>query len=117
MAKSLTFESPLSDAIVELVAARFRVMGEPMRIRLLDALRSGDKTVGELVDASGANQQNVSKHLDVLFQAGIVDRAKEGTRTRYWIADQSVFDICEAVCGGLEKHFERFENLLEGAAR
>ena len=117
MSKTLTFESPISDGVVELVAQRFRVMGEPMRIKLLDSLRQGDKTVGELVEATGANQQNVSKHLGVLHQAGIVKRAKEGTRTRYSIADPSVFEICEAVCGGLQRQYEELEQILEGGSR
>ena len=68
---------PLPDALVELIAQRFRVIGEPMRIRLLDRLRDGAATVQELTEATGASQQNVSKHLGVLLQAGIVSREKQ----------------------------------------
>ena len=68
---------PLPDPLTELIAQRFRVLGEPMRIKLLDALRDGEATVGELVDRMGASQQNVSKHLGVLHQAG---RSKSSTR-------------------------------------
>ena len=70
---------PLPEPLVELIAQRFRVIGEPMRIRLLDALRDGPLTVNELTEALGATQQNVSKHLGVLAQAGIVAREKHGT--------------------------------------
>jgi DNA-binding transcriptional ArsR family regulator len=97
---------PLPDSLVDLIAARFRVIGEPMRIKLLDALREGPSTVGELTSALGASQQNVSKHLNVLHQAGIVRRAKEGTSVRYSIADESVFELCEQVCGGLRRQLD-----------
>jgi len=91
---------PLPDPLVKLIAQRFRVIGEPMRIKPLDRLRDGSATVGELVKAQDASQQNVSKHLGVLHQAGIVSRAKEGTSVRYAIADDTVFALCEQVCAG-----------------
>src|SRR5688500_20077549 len=87
--------NPLPPRLVELIAQRFRVIGEPMRIRLLDHLRSGPASVGELSEALGANQQNVSKHLGVLLQAGIVAREKRGNHAVYSITDESVFDLCE----------------------
>ena len=105
---------PLPDPLTELIAQRFRVLGEPMRIKLLDALRDGDATVGELVDRLGASQQNVSKHLGVLHQAGIVSRAKEGTFVRYSIADSGVFDLCEQVCGGLRQQISELDQILTG---
>ena len=81
--------------MVELVAERFRVMAEPMRIKLLDRLRESPATVGELTLATGASQPNVSKHLGVLHAAGIVSREKDGNFVRYAIADESVFALCE----------------------
>jgi DNA-binding transcriptional ArsR family regulator len=105
---------PLPDPLTELIAQRFRVLGEPMRIKLLDALRDGEATVGELVDRLGASQQNVSKHLGVLHQAGIVSRAKEGTFVRYAIADSGVFDLCEQVCGGLRQQISELDQILTG---
>ena len=80
---------PLPDPLVDLIAQRFRVLSEPMRIKLLDRLRDGAATVHELTEALGASQQNVSKHLGVLLQAGIVSRAKQGTSSRYSIADRT----------------------------
>jgi len=105
---------PLPDPLTELIAQRFRVLGEPMRIKLLDALRDGDATVGELVDRLGASQQNVSKHLGVLHQAGVVSRAKQGTFVRYSIADSGVFDLCEQVCGGLRQQISELDQILTG---
>ncbi len=94
---------PLPMPLIELIAQRFRCLGEPMRIALLDALRDGEATVGELQEATGASQQNVSKHLGVLAQAGMVSRTKRGTSAVYAIADESVFELCEQVCGGLRR--------------
>ena len=105
---------PLPDPLVELIAQRFRVIGEPMRIKLLDAMRDGDATVTELVDRLGASQQNVSKHLGILHQAGIVSRGKHGTFVHYGIADDSVFDLCEQVCGGLRRQVSDLDQLLAG---
>ena len=108
---------PLSDPLAELIAQRFRVLGEPTRIRLLDRLRESDATVQDLTETLGTSQQNVSKHLGVLAQAGIVDRRKEGNLARYRIADDSVFELCEQVCGGLRRQIEEIDLLLEGGAR
>jgi len=105
---------PLPDPLVDLIAQRFRVIGEPMRIKLLDQLREGPSTVGELTEALDASQQNVSKHLGVLHQAGIVSRTKEGTSVRYAIADDTVFALCEQVCGGLRDQLAELDTILTG---
>jgi len=105
---------PLPDPLVDLIAQRFRVIGEPMRIKLLDQLREGPSTVGELTEALDASQQNVSKHLGVLHQAGIVSRTKEGTSVRYAIADDTVFALCEQVCGGLRDQLAELDSILSG---
>lgn len=103
---------PLPEELAVLIADRFRVMGDPLRIRLLDHLRAGGATVSELVDGVGSSQQNVSKHLGVLHQAGIVAREKDGTRVRYSIADATVFDMCETVCGGLRRRVDALHSIL-----
>src|SRR5690349_16347674 len=105
---------PLPAPLVDLIAQRFRVLGEPMRIRLLDALRDGEATVQELEDAIGASQQNVSKHLGVLLQAGVVARRKEGNFSVYSIADPAIFSLCEVVCGGLHRRVTELDALLKG---
>lgn len=105
---------PLPDPLVNLIAKRFRVIGEPMRIKLLDALRDGPATVQELTTATGATQQNVSKHLAVLLDAGIVLREKQGNFARYEIVDDSVFDLCEQVCGGLRRQLDELDATLRG---
>ena len=106
MTTKLELPHPLPAALVELIAERFRVLGEPMRIRLLEAIREGEATVSELQEATGASQQNVSKHLGVLLRAGIVERRKEGNFSLYSIADPVVCSLCEEVCGGLRREVE-----------
>lgn len=112
----MTIPHPLPEPLIELIAQRFRVIGEPMRIKLLDRLRDGAATVGELTEALGASQQNVSKHLNVLYQAGIVSRTKHGTAVRYEIADETVFALCEQVCGGLRAQLAELDEVLAGGA-
>ena len=114
MNEPVAIPHPLPDALVELIAQRFRVIGEPMRIRLLDALRDGPLTINELRAALGASQQNVSKHVGVLARAGIVGREKDGNRVRCFIADESVFALCELVCGGMRQHVAELDRLLSG---
>ena len=105
---------PLPAALVELIAERFRILGEPMRIRLLDTLRDGPLTINELTEALGASQQNVSKHVGVLAQAGMVGREKDGNRVRCSIADDSIFELCELVCGGLRQQVAELDQLFAG---
>lgn len=97
---------PLPAPLIGLIAQRFRVLSEPMRIKLLDLLRDGPATVQELTEATGSSQQNVSKHLGILLQAGIVSREKRGTSAVYAIADESVFALCDQVCGGLRRQLD-----------
>jgi DNA-binding transcriptional ArsR family regulator len=99
--------------MIELVAQRFRVLGEPMRIKLLDRLRQSDANVSELQDALGASQQNVSKHLGILHAAGMVARTKQGNQVRYAISDPSVFDLCEQVCGGVRRQLQELDAILQ----
>lgn len=106
---------PLPDPLVELIARRFRLLAEPMRIRLLDRLREGEATVFELTDAVGGSQQNVSKHLQVLLEAGIVGRRKQGNHAFYSIVDEGVFVLCEQVCGSLQRQLAELNALVEGA--
>lgn len=93
------------DPLLELIAARFRLLGEPLRLKLVAALATGERSVGELVALTGANQPNVSKHLAVLAQGGLVSRRKAGTSIYYTLADPSVLALCDAVCSGVQQRF------------
>lgn len=92
----------LPDEALELVAGRFRVLGEPVRLKLLQLVCDGEMSVTELVEVSGAGQANVSKHLGILLEAGLVARRKEGLNVFYRIADESVTELCEIVCRSLD---------------
>jgi DNA-binding transcriptional ArsR family regulator len=109
----LALPHPLPDDLVELIAHRFRAIGEPMRIRLLDRLRDGEATVGELSDAIGASQQNVSKHLAVLASAGVLGRRKDGNHVYYRITDESVLALCEDVCGSVQEQLRTLSALVD----
>jgi DNA-binding transcriptional ArsR family regulator len=108
---------PLPDDLVELVARRFRVLGEPLRIRLLERLREGEACVNDLTDALAASQQNVSKHLAVLAEAGLVGRRKEGTHVYYRIADDGVFALCEEIRGAVQEQLRALSKLVAGTPR
>ena len=96
--------SPIPDELVELIARRFRLLSEPMRIRLLDRLRDGEATVHQLGDELDASEQNISKHLTLAAEAGVLARRKEGNRVYYRIADPDVLALCEQVSGSVEQH-------------
>lgn len=91
----------LSEVALEKVAERFKVLSEPMRLRLLYALMDGEKNVSDLVEETGGLQANVSKHLGVLLDAGFVGRRKQGLNACYRITDESIFELCDLVCGSI----------------
>jgi len=102
----------LTDEALAMIARRFAVLSEPMRLRLLHALFEGEKAVNTLVELTGGTQANVSRHLQTLADAGLLSRRKEGLQVFYAIADPSIFQLCELVCGSLEKqHAARAEML------
>lgn len=105
---------PLPDDLAELVARRFRLLAEPTRIRLLDRLRDGEATVSELADTLDTSQQNVSKQLTVLAEAGLLGRRKEGNRVHYRIVDESVFALCEQVCGAIQQQLRALNEIVDG---
>lgn len=111
----MTLPHPLPNDLVELIARRFHVVAEPNRIRLLDQLREGEKSVNELAALLGAGQQNVSKHLAVLAEAGILARRRDGNHVYYRIVDDGVLDLCEQVCGSLEQQLQTLALVVAGA--
>ncbi len=110
--------SPIPEPVVDLIAERFRLLGEPMRVRALDELRTaGEASVGEIAEALQTSQQNVSKHLGVLHGHGVLSRRRDGNRVLYSIGDETVLSMCEAVCGSLERRADELGEMLSGAAR
>jgi DNA-binding transcriptional ArsR family regulator len=111
----LNLPTPIPLELAELIAARLRVIGDPNRIRILDLLRGGELSVGEITERLGASQQNASKHLGILLQAGIVSRRKQGTTSYYAVADEGVYALCEQVCGGIQAQLEELAALMAAA--
>jgi DNA-binding transcriptional ArsR family regulator len=105
---------PLPEDLAELIARRFRALGEPLRVRMLDLLRDEELSVSAVATGLGASQQNVSKHLAVLVDAGMVARRKDGTHVYYRIADEGVFALCEQVCGSLQAQLATLTALVGG---
>jgi len=92
--------------VLQQVSAYFGVLSEPMRLRILNLLRSNEKCVQELVEATQTSQANVSKHLKVMVQAGILSRRTEGTSAYYRVTDELIFDLCGLVCDRLAARIE-----------
>jgi ArsR family transcriptional regulator len=93
----------MTPEMLDLVAARFKALAEPTRLRILSVLRDGERTVSDLVDETGLGQANVSKHLQLLHELRYVERRREGLFTVYSLADEDVFALCDIVCGRIER--------------
>jgi DNA-binding transcriptional ArsR family regulator len=91
------FLKPLTDPELDYLATRFRLLGEPMRLRILQAVCHDTKTVNEIVVITGSTQANVSKHLTLLASAGILSRKKDGQCVIYGMKDKMVMQLCSLV--------------------
>lgn len=98
---------PTSSEVVQQVAGYFSVLSEPTRLRILTVLKSGEKCVQDLVEATATSQANVSKHLKVMLQAGILSRRAEGTSAYYSVQDDLIFELCNLVCDRLASRIEQ----------
>jgi len=99
--------SKLSPAALQLVAEFFKVLSESSRLQIVCRLRNGPKNVSEIIELTGLGQANVSKHLKILAQAGIVTRQQQGVCVFYQIANPFVFDLCELVCNSLAQQIQQ----------
>jgi DNA-binding transcriptional ArsR family regulator len=99
---------------LELVAARFRALSEAIRLRILQILENGETSVSALAEKVGSTQPNISKHLKVLQDVGLVKRRQVGTSAYYSIADEMVFELCEMVCSRLRDRLEAQVGALRG---
>ncbi|HEY0820770.1 MAG TPA: metalloregulator ArsR/SmtB family transcription factor [Rhizobacter sp.] len=89
------------------VAAYFQALSEPTRLQILNTLRSGERNVGELAQECGYTSANISRHLSLLMQHGLVARESRGNSVYYSIADESVYALCDLVCGSIARRLER----------
>jgi DNA-binding transcriptional ArsR family regulator len=96
----------LSDQALEQVAQYFHALSEPNRLKILNLLREGERNVGEIAQCCGSTSANVSRHLALLAKHGLVAREARGTSVYYRIADPSIYQLCELVCGSIARRFE-----------
>ncbi len=107
----------LTPDLANLIARRFAVLGEPTRLRLLNLMHSrGEASVGELVEATGGTQANVSKHLGVLLGERMVVRRRDGSRALYSIADPTLIRLCDEVCAGVREQLRELRSMVEAGA-
>ncbi len=108
---------PMSREALQLVAARFKVLADPMRLRILQVLENGETGVSALAEAVESTQPNVSKHLKILQEAGMLARRQEGNTVYYSISDPTVFELCDAVCSSLAERFAAHAGVFSAGAR
>lgn len=102
----------MSDEMLDLIAQRFRLLADPMRLKILHQIRESEKSVTELVHATGASQPNVSKHLSTLRSHGLVKRRQDGNMAFFSISAPFIFDICNIVCDNMRTEWEQKQILL-----
>jgi ArsR family transcriptional regulator len=100
--------------MLDLVADRFKALGDRARLSLLQALRGGPLTVNELAAETEMGQANVSRHLAVLFANGLVSRERDGVFVRYELADKDVVKLCDIVCGRLDSELAARRRVING---
>jgi DNA-binding transcriptional ArsR family regulator len=103
----------LNDPALEQVAAFFRALAVPLRLKILNALREGERNVGEITSELACSQANASKHLAVLAGSGLVEKRQSGTSTYYRIRDPRIYELCDLVCGHVGERIGR-DALLHG---
>lgn len=103
---------PMTPELLDLIAERFKALSDPARLQILNALRSGEKSVTELIDETGRGQANVSKHLQLLHSLGFVARRKEGLYVYYSLKSRDIFQLCDVMCGRIEREVRARRRLL-----
>jgi DNA-binding transcriptional ArsR family regulator len=107
-------KTALTPQNLDAVATRFRVLGVPLRLQILNELADGERTVTALVEATGSNQPNVSKHLTTLLAHRLVRREQRGNSAYYSVADPAVFELCAIVCGNIERALDEERRAFSG---
>ena len=105
--------SKLSPVALNLIAEFFKVLSEVSRLHIVCSLRSGAKNVTQIIEATGLGQANVSKHLKILAQAGVVTRNQKGINVYYQIANPFVFELCDLVCDSLSVQIQQQSEQLQ----
>lgn len=109
------------DEVFAVVARYFGMLSEPTRLKILHAICQAERSVSAIVDETGATQTNVSRHLSLMLQAGVVSRRREGSTVFYRVADPEFVEICRSVCiriaGRIDEQKPLRKDLLQYAAQ
>ncbi|PIE43187.1 MAG: transcriptional regulator [Gammaproteobacteria bacterium] len=109
----MTQNHELTPQALELIALRFKLLGDPMRLTLLHALQNGEKSVSQLAEETHSSQPNISKHLSVLRNAGLVKRRQASNQAFFSIGAPFVFDLCRIVCDGISNELSDLSNAFK----
>ena len=96
------------EEVFERVSDYFAILSEPMRLKILYELCNGERPVADIVTRIGSTQANISRHLNLLYRAGVLVRRKEGTQVYYGIGDQKTLSLCQTVCSEVQADVERY---------
>ncbi len=107
----------MSAEALGLVARRFAVLSDPLRLRLVHSLFEGERNVTQLVELTKGTQANVSRHLQTLAASGVLGRRKEGLMVYYYLQDPTIFQLCDLVCGSLGKQLAAQAEAFAGTSR
>ncbi|MBK8316783.1 MAG: winged helix-turn-helix transcriptional regulator [Acidobacteria bacterium] len=102
---------------LKLVAARFKVLSDPMRLNILRVLEEGEMSVSGITETVESTQPNISKHLKSLQDAGFVNRRQEGNTVYYSIADESVYELCDLVCSSIHERLKSQASVFAGGKK
>lgn len=108
--------SPLSPSALGLMADFFKLLSEVSRLQIVCSLKTGAKSVNEIIAETELGQANVSKHLKMLTQAGLLTREQRGVSVYYEIANPMLFEVCDRVCDALSIQVEQQSDQLEKLA-
>ena len=86
------------DAVFDSVAAYFSVLSEPTRLKIMHAVCDEERSVSQIVEATGATQTNVSRHLNLMYRSGVLSRRRDGNQILYRVADATMVELCRTVC-------------------
>jgi len=98
--------SDMPDDMIVSMAYRFKILSEPMRLKILRSICNGEKTVQEIVSEAEASQANISKHLSMMYESGLVERRKDGLKCYYRLADDSVFQVCGLISNSIANNMK-----------
>jgi DNA-binding transcriptional ArsR family regulator len=111
------------NAVFESVARYFALLSEPTRLRIMHSICAEEKSVNQIVAEIGASQTNVSRHLGLMYQAGVLGRRRLGNQVLYRVSDAAFTEICRTVCVRVASELDgdkslkrRFKNLIDGLA-